>query len=61
MFWNDALLGSFSLEDTNADTEHVSIIAFLCLIKSEDCKEYKIIIDKKRNKTTEEIITESIH
>ena len=61
LFWNDALLGGFSLEDANADTEHVSIIAFFCLIESEDCKEYKIIIDKKGNKTTEEIITESIH
>lgn len=61
LFWNDAILGGFSLEDININLDKVYINAFFCLVESEFCKEYKISIDKEGNKTTEEIITESIH
>ncbi|MFI1773638.1 hypothetical protein [Thalassobellus citreus] len=61
LFWKNALLGGFTLDDTNIDSDKVSIIAFYCPIESEDCKEYKITIDKEGNKTTEDITTELIH
>ena len=60
-FWNSAVLGGISIDEHNSSNNEVYISILYCIPESEICKDFKIIVDKKGNKTIKELETEPIH
>ena len=60
-FWDSAIMAGVSLDEENSTKNEVHIAVLYCIPESEICKDFKIIVDKKGNKTLIELETEPIH
>jgi len=55
--WEDALMGQISLDQENTTTNEVFLDVFYCLVESEICKDFKLIIDQSGTLKIKEIVT----
>ena len=60
-FWDSAIMGGISIDEQNSTKNEVHISILYCIPESEICKDFKLIVDNKGNKTLLELETELIH
>jgi len=61
LFWKDALMLGLYLNDTQTTKESLYFNVSFCMIESEICQDYGLIIDNNGKLIIEELITEEIH
>ena len=55
--WEDAIMGQIALDQENSTKKEVYLDVFYCLVESDICKDFKLIIDQSGTLKVEEIKT----
>jgi len=61
LFWEEAIMLGLYLDDTQTTNKHLYFNVSFCMIESETCKDYNLIIDNKGELVIKELEPEEIH
>lgn len=61
LFWKEALMLGLYIDEAKTTDKQIYFNVSYCMIESETCKDYNLIIDNKGEMVIEKLITEQIH